>query len=99
MRHRITIQRRETSYDNLGHESEVWSPIAGLYAEVKELSGRELERARQLVPEATVQVTTRASEILQTDRILFKGRVLQIASVVPDVLNTSRVCLCSEVKA
>jgi SPP1 family predicted phage head-tail adaptor len=98
LRHRVTIERRETAYDRRGHESEVWSAFANVWAEVKELSGRELERAKQLVADATIQVTMRANNVESTDRIRFKGRIFQIASVVADTVNTMRTCLCTEVK-
>jgi SPP1 family predicted phage head-tail adaptor len=98
LRHRIAIERREVAYDDLGHETQSWQPIATVWAEVKELSGRELERARQIVAEVTVQVTTRAADLLTSDRILFKSRVLEVASAVADTVNTERICLCTEVK-
>lgn len=97
LRHRIQIQRRAVEYDRRGHEMRVWQPIATVWAEVKELSGRELERARQVEAEVTVQVTTRATDLLTTDRIVFKTRVLEVASAVTDTLDTERVCLCTEV--
>lgn len=99
LRHRIEIKRRQVAYDNLGHEQEAWTSIATVWAEVKELSGRELERARQLVAEATIQVRTRASGMLATDRVLFKNRTFDIASVIADTVDTERTCLCTEVRA
>lgn len=98
LRHRVTIERREADYDRRGHESEAWSPFLTVWAEVNELSGRELERAKQLVADATVQVTMRTSNIESTDRIRFKGRIFQIASVIADMVNTTRICLCTEVR-
>lgn len=98
LRHRITIERRGVTYDDLGHETQAWKAIAHIRALVEELSGRELERARQLVPEATVRITTRRSPTISSDRILFRDRILQVASVVTNPIGTEQTILCTELK-
>lgn len=99
LRHRVQVQRRAVSYDARGHEQESWNTVGSIAAKVEELSGRELERARQVVAEASFSVTLRKSDIVTTDRLVFNGRILQVASVVPDVKNTQRTCLCTEVRS
>jgi SPP1 family predicted phage head-tail adaptor len=98
LRHRVQIQRRDVSYDSRGHEQETWVPVASVSAKVEELSGRELDRARQLTPEATFTVTLRKVAINSSDRLLFGERLLQIGSVITDTVNTMRTCLCVEVR-
>lgn len=98
LRHRITIQRRIVAYDAMGHESRTWQPLESRFSEVKDLSGRELERARQLVPEVTTQITLRRSNALHTDRILFRGRILQIASITNDEIGSEQTILAVEIK-
>jgi SPP1 family predicted phage head-tail adaptor len=98
LRHRVQIQRRQVAYDARGHEKESFETVGSVAAKVEELSGRELERARQIVPEASFSVTLRQVDIKTSDRLLFKDRVLQIASAVADVFGTQRTCLCVEVK-
>lgn len=99
LRHRFTIQRRTVQYDARGHETTIWLIMGPpIYCEVKELSGRELERARQLVAEATVQITTRRSGVLATDRIKFNNRILQVYSVVNSPIGDEQTILCAEPK-
>jgi SPP1 family predicted phage head-tail adaptor len=98
LRHRITIQRRTVTYNAMGHESGSWQSIETRYSRVKELSGTELERARQLVPEVTHQITLRRSNALYTDRILFRGRTLQIASITNDEIGSEQTILAVEIK-
>jgi SPP1 family predicted phage head-tail adaptor len=98
LRHRVQIQKRSVSYDSRGHESESWQTVGSVASKVEELSGRELERARQQVAEANISVTLRKVEIATLDRLVFNNRILQVGAVVADVFNTKRTCLCVEVK-
>ena len=98
MRHRVEIQARPTSYNNLGQHTAAFATIATVAAEVLDLSGRELERARQIVPEATVSVTIRfLASVVANCQIKFRGRTLKIAAVVdPDNRQEYMICLCGE---
>jgi SPP1 family predicted phage head-tail adaptor len=99
LRHRFIIQRRTVQYDARGHETTVWTNVGTpICCEVLELSGRELERARQLVAEATVQIKTRRSDVLATDRIKFNNRILQVYSVVNSPAGDEQTILCAEPK-
>lgn len=98
LRHRITIQRREQNYDDLGHEQGDWKTIAaGHPALVEDLSGRELERYRQIVAEVTTRITTRRSAANFKDRILFRGRILNVLSETYNEIETEQEILCAEV--
>ena len=98
MRHRVNIERRTMSFDELGHEQESWVAIStGIPAIVEELSGRELERARQLVAESTHRVTIRVPKSLATtDRIVYKNRVLEIRAKPENEVGTICDLLCVE---
>jgi head-tail adaptor len=100
LRHSITVDRRLLTLNDLGQDNEAtWSSISGrIPCEVKELSGRESEIARQQVAEATVQITCRFISILTTDRIIYGDRVFQPESIVTDQRNTKLTILCSETK-
>lgn len=99
LRHRIHIERREIEYNSLGHESAVWKIWKSVAAEVKTPSGRELERARQVVAETTTVITIRYLEGLQSeDRIRFGSRIINIgAAVDEDNQQRELVLFCSEV--
>jgi SPP1 family predicted phage head-tail adaptor len=98
MRHRISIQRRTMSFNNLGHEQEDWQTIANsVPAIVEELSGRELERAKQLAAEATHRVIIRVPQSLATsDRIVYRNRILEIRAKPENEVGTICDLLCVE---
>jgi SPP1 family predicted phage head-tail adaptor len=85
LRHRILIERRAVEYDSLGHESLEWKVWKSVAAEVKTPSGRELERARQVVAEVTTLITIRYLAGLTTkDRVKFGSRIIHIGAAVDD---------------
>jgi SPP1 family predicted phage head-tail adaptor len=98
MRHRVSIERRGISFDDLGHEQEAWKPIScNIPAIVEELSGRELERAKQLVAEATHRVTIRVPSSLSTaDRLVYKNRIFEIRAKPENEVGTICDLLCVE---
>lgn len=98
LRHRVQIQRRQVAYDARGHEKESFETVGSVAAKVEELSGRELERARQVVAEASFSVLLRRVTIQTLDRLLYRDRILQVGSVITDARDTQRTCLCVEVK-
>lgn len=85
LREVISIERRQQSYSTLGHEMGTWKTISSkVRAMVEELNGRELERARQQVAEATIRITIRLpQDVTSLDRVSYKGRTIQIGSVTP----------------
>lgn len=99
LRHRISIERRPVEYDNRGHETGSWKVIQrGLYCTVVELSGRELERARQIVAEVTIQITTRRSSAKSTDRIRFGERIFEVMAVTTNEIGTEQTIFCVELR-
>ncbi len=100
LRHSITVQRRSMTLNELGHDNEAaWVSVSGrVPCEFKELSGRELEIARQQIAEATIQIKTRYSGMLTTDRILYGSRIIQPESIIPNTRNTEFTILCTETK-
>lgn len=97
LRHNITIERRSLVLDALGHESATWKPItSSIPAQVTELSGRELERAKQQVAECSVRILLRFTDCVRTDRIKYGTRTLQVESVTPDERAREITLLCVE---
>lgn len=99
LRHRIVIEKREEGvYDELGHESNEWRRAGSVFAEVRDLSGRELERARQTVPDVNVSIVIRHCRILKvTDRIVFRGRIFHIGAITdPENRKEEMILLCTE---
>ncbi len=84
LRHRITIQSRSAAVGTRGQSTEAWSTVEKRWAEVTDLSGRELEQARQINASASHRVRIRGprSYTLTTKhRIVFGSLTLNIASI------------------
>lgn len=88
LRYRGTLQQRDPcETGTLGQSKEVWSDIGKRYAKVEHLRGRELERARQVVANATTRLTMRKPRGYKVDaryRFLFRG-VIYNASFVREI--------------
>lgn len=99
LRKRVTIQRRAKALDNsFGLSTNTWTDLRTIAAKVESLNGRELELARQRVPEASLIVTIRHVVGLTTsDRLKYGNRILEIGSVAdPDETKRFLTLLCSE---
>jgi SPP1 family predicted phage head-tail adaptor len=98
LRHRVTIQRVAlATADSYGQQTEEWSDVATVWAEVRSLNGIEGWKAKQIQPEASVQVLMRyTSDLTPADRLLYGTRYLHPVSVLPDVRNTQLTILCRE---
>lgn len=98
LRHRVTIQRSALgTADSYGAQAEAWSDVLEVWAEVRTLSGLEAWRAKQIQPEAAVQVTMRyQSDFTSADRLLFGTRYLYPLGVESDVRKTRTAALCRE---
>lgn len=72
---RITFQRRTvTRDDSTGRDTVTWPDVATVWASKRELVGRELLLAQQIVPTAEVRFNIRwRSDLLTTDRIVCAG--------------------------
>lgn len=103
LRSRVNILRRtdETQNARGQYTGEFAAVASGIPARVVELSGRELERAKQIVAEATHQITCRAitQGITPKDRIeLSSGTVLTIGSAQTSEFGNEMTLICFEVK-
>ena len=98
MRHRVTIQRVSMdTADSYGAQGETWSDVLTVWAEVRSLAGSEGWKAKQVQPEASVQVTMRyCSDLTTADRLLFSSRYLYPVSVMHNPRNTETRLLCTE---
>jgi SPP1 family predicted phage head-tail adaptor len=98
LRNVCSIRQRGKTQNALGQRvTSDWKTIAtGVRTEVKTLSGRELEQAKKLHAEATVQVTTRDGRATVNDRFQYGTRLLEVAARIPNVTETEFVYLCSE---
>lgn len=101
LRRRVQLQSNVPAATGYGQRQPNWQTVGTYWAQVRPLSGRELENARQIKAEVTHRITLRyqgpAAPLNPTQRFLLEGRVFNIVSVVNvDERNRQYDCLCTE---
>ena len=98
LKHRVILQRKEITEDELKQQTETWVDFAYVWAEVQPLSGREYFAAKQENAEVTTRITIRHLKDVKPDmRVLFNEKVYEILSVInPYERNVSLVLMCRE---
>lgn len=86
LRHRITIQQRSTTTDELGQPTTAWTDVATVWADVSPLSGRELLAAQAARAQINGTITIRYQRqfsdpvAMAARRVLYGNRILNITS-------------------
>lgn len=98
---RITVQRATSSLNNYNEEVKTWATLCSSWAEVRVLSGKELEAVQQTFSDVRFRVKIRFRQdvsIAVTDRISWGSRTLEILSC-EDMTQESRYTemLCKEI--
>ena len=99
LRHELVYQElTETATGSRGQSTATWTSVVTLKGSIRTLSGRELERARELVKEVTHEVVTHYhSDVDVKGRFLFGTRVFNIGHVNNiEERNRKLVILCTE---
>lgn len=101
LRHRVLLQRQTPELDSLGRQTRgdaKWITTDTVWAEVRELSGKQAELAKQQVADASHAVTIRyRAGVDHTMRLLFRDRVLEIKAVLDaDSDHRQLLLLCGE---
>lgn len=102
LRHRVTLQRRQTGQDAAGQPVDVWDTVFSGWADVSPLSGRALMSAQVMQSAVTHEITMRyrpelASPIDSANmRILFGTRVFNIHAVLNQDERNRTVILQAE---
>ncbi|MBD2798921.1 phage head closure protein [Xenorhabdus sp. M] len=100
LRHRVTIQKNESSRSPGGSVIKTWIDVAEVWAEVKFINGRELVASGRILSEATVRIWLRyRADITTTHRIFYQGDATQgqffsIVAVIPEPKRTHLELLC-----
>lgn len=99
LRHRVSIQKKRITEDELKQQTENWADIATVWASIEPLSGREYFSARQENSEVTTKITIRYRRDITADmRVVFDGKILEVLSVInPQEWCKSLVLMCREV--
>jgi SPP1 family predicted phage head-tail adaptor len=98
LRRRVVIQRQETERDEFGGRKITWLFENSRWAEIKQLSGREIEIHSRPEAAATHRIKMRFYKELSTkQRFEYNGRVFNIVSVDDEFegIHTT-ICIVSE---
>ncbi len=97
LKHRVALEKKSTTTIR-GVTTEAWGTEQVLWAQIEPLTGRELERARMVVANATHKVTMRYwPGISSRDRLVFDNRTFNIEAVLNvDERNRELVLTCVE---
>jgi len=102
-RHRVTIQRRSTTIDAVGGQSNVWTDVATVWAIIEPASGRELLAAQAMQLDQPATITLRYQpqfsdpKTMAAMRAVYGSRIFNIASVQnAEERNRILVMTCSE---
>lgn len=97
MNDRITLQQRGTGKDSLGQPIESWPDIATVWADVLFQSGAEVMRAGADTAIVKCSIRIRARAGLDTGaRVLFKSKVYDVKSALPDSRDSAFMFLVCE---
>lgn len=97
LRHRITIEQATPTQDDFGQEIIAWSTLATVWAEKRDLSGRELFQAQQVSSQVTTQFRIRhRTDVGGGERIVHDGVTYNIeAPQDPTGREVELLLLCS----
>lgn len=97
LRERVTIQRKVVTRDGYGAEGVAWQDVATVWARVEVVKGREGPESRQMDVMASHRVAMRyRTDVDETMRLLWRGRVLNIVALIPDERRRYLVVLAEE---
>lgn len=103
LKYKIALLRKVEELDSLGRqkrESANWQLVATVWAEVRDVSAVEIEKAKQMVGTASTAIAIRYREgVTMQMRVRFRGRVMEIRSVLDsDSSQRELILLCGETK-
>ena len=88
LRYPLTLQTKpapaSATYDSHNQETEVWTDAGTYHGEIRPLSGRALELARQLRNDVTHSITTRYFGRVdpRVSRWVYSGRIFNIVDAI-----------------
>mgnify|MGYP000199181455 CR=1 FL=1 len=97
-KHRLLIEQRVTTKDSYGGQSETWSTVATVWANIRPLSGVALETAQQTYGKVshTIEINYRAG-LTQANRGVFNGRYFDRSTADIQKLCRHRQILCGSI--
>lgn len=97
LRERVTIQHATETRNALGETVQAWTTFAERWASVDGLSSREVLLQGQQKTEVSHRVRMRYVDgMTQMMRLLWRGRVLEISSLLEHANSSEHELLCTE---
>lgn len=97
---RIVVQQAAETRNALGEMVPVWSTFATVWAKVEGVTAREYLAAGQMEVTISHRVTLRwLSGLTQKMRILWRGRTLEIISLLEHDRRSRHELICTETQA
>lgn len=97
LRERVTIQQATATRNRIGETVQTWGTFAEVWASVEGLSGREVLQSGQQQTEVTHRVRMRyVTGLTQQMRLSWRGRTLEITSLLEHANRTEHELLCTE---
>jgi SPP1 family predicted phage head-tail adaptor len=97
LRERVAIEQATGSRNAIGEVTQTWSTFAERWASVEGLSGREVLQSGQQQTEVTHRVRLRYVDgLTQQMRLSWRGRTLEITSLLEHANRTEHELLCTE---
>ena len=87
LRLRLKLQSRSTPVDSVGGVSIVWSDVATVWANITELSARELMAAQAVQSEVTHQITIRYQKAFADPKAVAEMRALLVKDGITRLFN------------
>jgi SPP1 family predicted phage head-tail adaptor len=97
LRERVTVQQATDSRTPMGEATQTWSTFAERWASVEGISAREFFLQGQQQTEASHRVRMRyLTGLTQQMRLQWRGRTLEIVSILEHGNRTEHELLCQE---
>lgn len=99
LRERVTVQAPATTQNVMGEAELSWEDVGEVFASVEGLSAREILQAMQANAIVTHRIRIRFFPgITHQHRLVWRGRMMEIASVVEREVRTMHELLVREVQ-
>ena len=99
MRERVTVQQASSSTNSIGESLLTWATLTTVWAAINGVRSTEALADGQQESRVTHRVRLRYIDGLQhTDRFLWRGRTLQIVSLLEYENRSEHVAVCEEVE-
>lgn len=99
LRHRVTLQSRVDTVDDIGQPSTSWLTTATLWADVRYLTGLGALKAGADTSIGKCTIRLRHRAISAGQRIVYGNEVFEIESVLPDGKKSHVDALCRVINA